>query len=151
MPNKIFRDRVCNNIAYAIREAQNASRVEHPGLVGRIRELVADSLIKPMLLAGFETGTGKIVDNADHQSSEIDLVVYSKAILTPIMFSQRDGMYPIKSSYYAIEIKSQSNAANIQDAIAKSRSVISLEYPGKENRLRPNLSLTVCAYFAFEF
>jgi hypothetical protein len=149
MPNKIFRDRLKNEITYAIREAQNAVQVCHPGLTGRIRELVAGHLLKPLLPAGYELGTGKIVDHGGGQSAETDLVIYNRAILPPVMYSERDGVFPVESSYYAIEVKSRITATEVQDAIRKGRTISALSYPGKPQGPRQHRGRTISVLFAF--
>jgi hypothetical protein len=150
MPNLIYRNRLINNIQYAIREAENAAHVNHPGLTGLIRELVASQIFAHIMPGGFEIGKGKLIDRNGKLSSEGDLLVYNHSILPPIMYSERDGIYPIESSYYAFEIKSQSTASNIQDAIRKGRAIIELDYPTKEEKNNNrNASITVMVFFAF--
>jgi hypothetical protein len=51
-----------NNIQDAVREAHNAARVKHSGLIGRIRELAAEKILRSVLPAAFDIGTSKIVD-----------------------------------------------------------------------------------------
>jgi len=46
-PNAIYRDRMINNIQYTVSEPRNAARVRDSGLIGRIRELVAEQLLRP--------------------------------------------------------------------------------------------------------
>jgi hypothetical protein len=148
MPNLIFRERLINKIRYAMQEATNAVRADHPGLTGMIRELAASDLLQPILPIGFEIGTGKIVDRNGGSSSQVDLVIYSRNALPPVMYSDRDGVYPIESTYFAFEIKSQSNASNIQDAMHKARQIAALDYPGKAEH-PPKTAPVVPVYFAF--
>lgn len=149
MPNNIFRNRLINDISYALKEANAASAVEHPGMVGRIRELVAAHFLKPMLPAGFECGTGKIVDSQGQQSAETDLVIYHRAILPPVLYSERDGVFPVESSYYSIEVKSRVTASEVKDTIRKGRTVIDLNYPGKQTAEFRNRTGTVLVLFGF--
>ena len=131
MSNEIFRTRVINTIKGAIQEAQDASQIDHPGLVGRVRELALEHLIVPMLPTGFEVGTGKLVDNQGNQSAETDLVIYNRAVLPPIMHSSRDGVFPVESTFYAIEVKSRITAAEVQDSIQKGRSITTLSFQSR--------------------
>lgn len=149
MPNKIFRDRLVNNIDYAIRESKNASEVAHHGLVGRIRELISSKLLMPMLPRGFEIGTGKIVDHQGNQSAETDLVIYNRAVLPPILYSDRDGIFPVESSYYALEVKSRLTATEVQDAIKKGRAITALKRQSQQPSDFPNRIDTVLVLFAF--
>ena len=137
-----------NNIQYAVSEAHNAVRVRHPGLIGRIRELAAGQILRPVLPAAFDIGTGKITDRNATLSAEVDLVIYNRALLPALMYSDRDGIYPIESTYYAFEIKSEASAATLSDAIEKTRQIIALDYSHKE-RHQGNTSPVVSVFFAF--
>jgi uncharacterized protein DUF6602 len=148
VPNAIYRDRMINDIQYAVSEARNAARVGHPGLIGRIRELAADRILRPVLPAGFDIGTGKITDMHGTLSAESDLVIYNRALLPAVMYSNRDGIYPIESTYYAFEIKSECSACNLRDAIEKVRHVIALDH-SKRDTYRGNKSPAVSVFFAF--
>jgi len=150
MANKMYRDRLCNQINYAIREAQAAKGIDHPGLVGRIRELAASHLFKPLLPSGFEVGTGKLCDKNGNQSDETDLVIYNKSILPPLMYSEREGLFPIEACFYSIEIKSKVTASELQDAIRKSRRVLALDYVSSSTQRARNISLVIPILFAFD-
>lgn len=148
VPNAIYRDRMINNIQYAVSEARNAVRVKHAGLIGRIRELAAEQILRPVLPTAFDIGTGKITDRHATLSAEVDLVIYNRALLPALMYSDRDGVYSIESTYYAFEIKSEASAATLSDAIGKTRQIIALDYAQKE-RYRGNTSPAVSVFFAF--
>lgn len=149
MPNAIYRDRIINNIQYAVNEARNAVQVGHPGLIGKIRELAAQQILRPVLPSAFDIGTGKIVDRNAFLSAEVDLVIYNRALLPALMYSDRDGIYPIESTYYAFEIKSESTAANLVDAIEKAQQVNALDHSRKES-YQGNKSPAVSVFFAFD-
>jgi len=138
-----------NQIDYAVREAENAATIEHPGLVGRIRELSVSQVFEPLLPSGFEIGTGKICDRNGDQSNEADIIIYNRSILAPIMYSERDGVFPIEACFYSIEVKSKATALEIQDAIRKGNSIINLYYAGADADKPNNLSLVVPTFFAF--
>lgn len=131
MANEIYRSRIINDIEYAIAEAKSAALAKHPGLTGRIRELVATNLLAPLLPAGFSIGSGKIVDTHGSQSGETDLIIYNKAILPPVLYSDRDGIFPVEACYYAIEVKSRLTASAIRDSIEKGRAILNLRWTGK--------------------
>jgi hypothetical protein len=133
MPNALYRNRLINNIQYAANEARNAAAVQHSGLIGRFRELAAERILRPILPAAFSVGTGKIVDRNGTLSAEVDLVVYNRELLPALMHSERDGVYPIESAYYAFEVKSKCSAAALRDTIEKTRQVVALDHSQKEN------------------
>jgi hypothetical protein len=150
MSNKIYRDRIINQINYAVKESENAAQVEHPGLVGRIRELAASHIFGPSLPSGFEIGTGKICDRTGTQSGETDLIIYNKGILPPVMYSERDGVFPVEACFYSIEVKSKSTASTIQDAIQKGKQILQLDYENASADRPLNISVVVLTYFAFD-
>src|SRR5688572_20646160 len=115
-------------------------------MVGKIRELVAGKLLTPILPLGFDIGTGKIVDTLGNQSSETDLIIYSRSILPPVLFSERDGVFPCEACYYAIEVKSRLTAANLKDALEKGRSIINLGWAARSSNRIP----VVLVLFAFD-
>ena len=132
MTNELFRDRLVNSTRNAVGEAQNARKVEHSGVRGRIREIAASSIFLPMLPGGFDIGTGKICDRYGKQSPETDLIIYNRTILPPILYSERDGLFPIEASFYSIEVKSMVTATEVRDAIRKGRSTLDLHYDVSE-------------------
>jgi len=135
MPNNIYLNRVKNNIDYAIKEARNAAEADHSGLTGKIRELTASELIKPMLPSGFKIGNGKISDKFGNKSKETDLIIYDSSILPPIMYSDNEGIFPVEACFFAIEIKSKLTATNVKDAIKKSKEILDLNYDVGEEKL----------------
>lgn len=128
MANKIFRSNIISNIKRAMQAFSDASRINHPALKGRIREIVLTNLLNPILPLGVEIGYGKIVDYLDNQSRETDVIIYTKKILAPILFDERTGIFPIESCLYAIEIKSKITASEVKDSIAKGEQLRSLKY-----------------------
>lgn len=93
MPNELYRNRMLNDIDYAVREAKSAALLAHNGLVGRVRELMVSRLLAPMLPAGFEVGTGKITNAVGALSQETDLVIYNRSILPPVFYYLGGGQY----------------------------------------------------------
>lgn len=148
MPNKIYRARIISEIDRAIREAENATKTEHPGLVGYIRELSASHVFGPLLPSGFKIGKGKICDREGRQSRETDLIIHNSSILPPIMYNERLGVFPIEACFYSIEVKSKATASEIRDAIQKGREILSLDYPKPADEPK-NVSLVVLAFLAF--
>lgn len=144
MTNQIYRARVQADILYAVSAARAAGLVKHPGLIGRVRELAAEQLFRPMLPHSMGIGTGKITDGVGSLSGETDLVIYDLGLLPPIMFSGRDGVFPVESVHCAVEVKSLSSAAHVTDAIEKMRLVRDLQ-PGKKTTMRGPIRI----FFAF--
>lgn len=121
MPSRIYRDRLRNSIENAISEARAASELNHAGLVGRVRELCAEKIIRPMLPSGFEVGTGKVCDRNGTLSPEIDLVIHCPSVLPPVMYTGRDGVFAFEACLYIIEVKSRLTSTGVADFIEKIR------------------------------
>lgn len=153
MPQSIFRDRLINSIHYAVSEAKSIQDVDHAGLRGKFRELVAANLLMPMLPEGYSIGTGKISDQFGSISNETDLVIYNSSVLPSIMYSEKDGVFPLEASFYSIEVKSKSDATAIKDAIEKGRRLLQLSSPLVQPSATPNGTAinypVVLTYFAF--
>ena len=132
MPNSIFRQRAINIVSAAVKESDSASLLDHSALRGRVREIVVDRLMQPFLPSAFEVGTGKIADSKGFRSRETDLVIYSKAVLPPVLYSGRDGVFPAEASFYAIEVKSTVTSQEVDDAIEKARELGKLTYTSGE-------------------
>lgn len=148
MPSIVFRNRLVNSIDFALREAAGATSLDHPGLTGRVRELCAERLLRPMLPTGFEVGTGKICDRHGTLTSEADLVIHSPAVLPPIMHSQRDGVFAVEATFYMFEVKSRLTSAEVRDSVQKARQLVALDAGNRE--AGTNLSWTVPVLFAFD-
>jgi hypothetical protein len=156
MANDIIRDSVRDRIDTAIREAQSAMNVDHPGMRGRIREIAVGNLFEPMLTGQVNIGTGKIIDHTGVQSRETDVILYSKNIHPAHLYSDRtmDGLFPAETSLYAIEVKSQITSSEMRDAIEKARILRELKYTsGLYDQLgraiQHPLNMVVPAVFAF--
>lgn len=128
MSNPIFRARAISHVSAAITESESAALLDQSALCGRVREIALNNLIKPFLPSAFEVGTGKIADSRGFQSRETDLVIYSKAVLPPVLYSERDGVFPVEASFYAIEVKPRVTSDELDDAIAKARELRKLTY-----------------------
>lgn len=126
--NELFRRRIISSIEHALREARDAASHDHPGIRGRIREIVVERLIKPLLPHAYAAGTGTIVDGAGGTSGETDIIVYDRDLLPPILYSDRDGVFPVESALFAIEVKSRLTAHELRDSLRKVGRIDRLSY-----------------------
>ncbi len=148
-----------------IRNAVAASRaidpITHEGLKGRIREMVVDDLVAPLLPSYAGVGTGKIIDSEGGQSGECDVVIYDRDTMPPLMLGQREALFPIESVLYSIEVKTTLNAGEMRDATSKAKQIKELKnlppryprgegynmtLPIQQESLRP---APMCCLFAF--
>jgi hypothetical protein len=125
---------VLDRIATAKTRADKlASQMEHPGLAGEIRELAVRDCVEPFLTQSYQCGTGKIIDSFDNLSDQIDLLVYHRKIVPPILINRDLGFFPIACVRYAFEIKSRLTADEVRDANKKFASINSLRsFPQKQ-------------------
>jgi len=154
MANMFYRDKLITLIKTARREFDDASRLNHAYLRGKVREIALNNVIKPLLPGGFEVGNGKIVDYQGFQTPEIDLIIYSKNILPPVLFTEREGIFPAEASFYAIEVKSKATSGELDDAIGKAREIRKLQYTsGKftvDDQAMPHIVTPIISlFFAF--
>jgi hypothetical protein len=110
----------------AVDAAASIADLEHNLSKGVFRELVVDQLLRPMLPSSFGIGTGGLVDHEGGQSGQIDLVIYNRNTSPPILFGEREGLYPIESCLYAIEVKSRLTKAALADIVTNARKVSAL-------------------------
>ncbi|HEV2270833.1 MAG TPA: DUF6602 domain-containing protein [Steroidobacteraceae bacterium] len=123
MSTKYF-EYITNRIAAAKRQADSlSSGIGHPGLAGEIRELATRECIEPFLTQSYSCGTGKVIDSRQILSDQIDLLVYHKKVVPPILISRDLGLFPVECVRYAFEIKSTLTAEDIRDANKKFRSI----------------------------
>jgi hypothetical protein len=125
--SNLVRTGIVRMVAAALREADEATHLKHAGLVGRVREIVLRKILEPVLPPEVKCGTGKLTDRHGNLSGEIDVVLYSKNILPPSLFDERNGVFPIESVLYTIEVKSRLSAAELQSTIKSAKQCRSLQ------------------------
>ncbi len=119
MANLLLIERLHSNIERCLREAENCARLEHSGMVGAVRQLLIEQILQPLLPEGIRTGTGKITDQKGDLSRETDVVIYDRRSVPPLMYDDKNGVFPIECVYYAIEVKSTLDSENFEDVITK--------------------------------
>lgn len=132
MTTKHF-DYIANRIASAKRNADSlCTDIGHHGIEGEIREIATRECVEPFLTQSYQCGTGKVIDSQQNISDQIDLVVYHKKVVPPILVSRDLGLYPVECVRYVFEVKTTLTATAIKDANRKFRSVGNLiSFPKK--------------------
>lgn len=126
MTTKYF-DYIANKIAGSKKNAGAlVSGIGHPGLVGSIREIAARDCIEPFLTTSYRCGTGKVIDSLQNMSDQIDLLVYHKKVVPPILVNSDLGLFPVECVRYVIEVKSTLTATEVVNANRKFQSVADL-------------------------
>jgi len=133
-PNQ-YRDLFRSRVASAIEQARATSKLSHQGVKGSIVEILIRDLLRPLLPADIGVGSGQIIDSyAGAMSNQIDIVLYDRSILPPILYDGTTGLFPIESVLYSIEVKTRLTAADLRDAHASAKR-LATEFgyrPGKE-------------------
>ncbi|MFJ3059020.1 DUF6602 domain-containing protein [Herbaspirillum sp. NPDC087042] len=119
---------IVNKIDAAKRRATELAKgLNHRGIEGQLRELAAKECIEPFMTQSYFCGTGKVIDSTQALSDQMDLVVYHRKIVPPILFSQELGLFPVECVRYVIEVKSTVTATEIRDAVKKFKTVRDLK------------------------
>lgn len=116
--NDFFRKTLNQRIKKALLDATNFGNLKHPYLIGKLREILLDQLIEPLLNKKYSTGTGKILDYKGSESKEIDICIFSHDLHPPLFFSSKEslGVFPIESVLSCIEVKSTFTKSNLISA-----------------------------------
>ncbi|MCC4273311.1 DUF6602 domain-containing protein [Marinomonas communis] len=121
-----YQDLLRSKVSSAISQAQAAAGFSHQGVKGSVLELLISQLFEPLLPADIGVGTGQIIDSySGKMSGQIDIVLYNKAILPPILVDDKLGVFPIESVLYTIEVKTTLNATELRMAHDSAKDLAS--------------------------
>lgn len=156
MPSEIFRNRAITIINTALMQFCEAAAIGHPGMQGKLRELSAKKVFEPFLPEDYRIkDSGKIIDCRGKKSNEVDLIIYSRKKLPPVMIEDEEFCFPAESVFYAIEIKSQLTATELRSAHSKAKYLNNnIEYlPGlhtpDDRAIQHPVKKAIPALFAF--
>ncbi len=88
---------------------ESTGELEHQGEKGLLRETFLRRLLEAVLPPHFGVGSGLVVDSENRQSGQIDLLIYDKRLLPPILEQNGHGIYPVDAVLRVIEVKSTLN------------------------------------------
>ena len=121
-------------IASAVAEARSASTISHSGVKGAVLEILIRKLFKPLLPSDIGVGTGQVIDQHGKTSNQIDIVLYDKSILPPVLYDETMGIFPIESVLYAIEVKTTLNSHELSVSHESAKFLKDFAYmPGLES------------------
>lgn len=142
MTHPLYQKRIENDIKLLVSTSDEVEFIKHKGLRGAFRESSLGQVIRRYLPFGWDLGSGEVVDSLGNSSSEVDLLIYNKSAIPPVLFSESGGCYPIESCYYVFEIKTTSTASEIQTTLGKFRNLRKLQ--SLNSKIKP-----VTVYFAY--
>lgn len=125
-----YREFIAGRVHAAILTARASALVNHNGLKGTLREIVVKDLLRPILPADVCIGTGQIVSSHGETSTQVDIVLYDRGILPPVIFDSETetGLVPIESVAYAIEVKSTFTAWELRQAHESATHLLTFTY-----------------------
>lgn len=125
----VYQALLRSRITGAIASARAAAAITHPGLKGQVLEILVSDLFVPLLPSDIGVGSGQIVEcERGMLSSEVDIILYDKSILPPMLFSTRQGIFPIEAVLYAIEVKTTLTRRDLESAHANARALHDFRY-----------------------
>jgi hypothetical protein len=87
-------------IAGAIADARAASNLTHSGVKGSVLEILISKLFRPLLPSDIGVGTGQIIEqHSGRTSTQIDVILYDKSIVPPILFDESTGIFQLRLSF----------------------------------------------------
>ena len=106
----MFRDLLLARAQAAVAAAKAVSSLEHAGHKGLLREIVVRELLRPLLPTRAGLGHGQLISAYGEQSTEQDVVVFDRDVVPSVLFDGTNGIFPIESALYVIEVKSKLTA-----------------------------------------
>lgn len=86
----------------------------HQGEKGSFREAFVKQIIESILPFHYGIGTGVIVDSAGRQSPQVDIVIYDRRSMPPILERDGRGIYPMDAVLRVLEVKSTINTNSVE-------------------------------------
>ncbi|EAM2739486.1 hypothetical protein FFZ60_18595 [Salmonella enterica] len=108
----------------AIAQAKSAAGFSHQGVKGAVLEILLSQLFRPLLPADVGIGTGQIIEQYSGKlSPQIDIIIYNKSILPPILIDGATGLFPIESVLYTIEVKTTLSSSELSSAHSSAKEL----------------------------
>ncbi|EIF2259557.1 hypothetical protein LFR79_003608, partial [Vibrio cholerae] len=130
-----YQDFLRAKVQGALAEAKAASNLSHQGVKGTILEILISKLFRPLLPSDIGVGTGQIIENHTGKiSTQMDIVLYDKSILPPVLFDESTGIFPVEAVLYTIEVKTTLTKKDLRIAHDSAKFLNSFLYlPGLKN------------------
>jgi hypothetical protein len=129
----------------AVQSGRAAGTLTHQGVQGTVLEILVRGLFRPLLPADIGTGTGQILEcSTGRLSPQVDVILYDKSILPPILHDESNGIFPIEAVLYAIEVKTTLTRSELQSAHDNAKTLYAFSYlpsrpQGDDRRCRCNV------------
>lgn len=151
-PNNFVLERLRSDARHTMDLAKTMRVIGHPGVKGRFRELLINTLLRPWLPANVGCGTGILVDVDQRVSNagQDDILLFDQ-LLSPAALASTDssdGVFFFDNVLLRIEVKSTLNCADIAKFAKTSKATSELRMAGNDQRadLVPGAFNSLIAY-----
>jgi hypothetical protein len=125
----VYKAIMRSKVLGALEAARAVQGMTHPGLKGRVREILLGELFRPLLPADVSIASGQIVQcNSGRLSRQHDVILFDASILPPLAFDPSAAIIPIESVLYTIEVKSKLTKAELEKAHKSAKELSSFQY-----------------------
>ena len=114
--------------------------LQHNLSKGEFRELFVNDLLSNFLSTQFGVGSGVIVDSNGNQSKQVDIIIYDRRIIPPIIQNGNLGVYPIEGVLCIVEVKSNLTKEELEQT-EKNFEHLDKELSFNENFEKEGLSI----------
>ena len=128
MANAHYKGAFAARIRDVVERARQTA-IDHRGVTGDLRELLAVELLRAALPPWIKVATRVVIlDHKDGQSGEVDIVIYDSSSLPPLSFADTPKLIPVDACLYAIEVKTKLKAARVREALEGAEKIAALQY-----------------------
>lgn len=99
---------------------------QHPPSAGDNREEIVEKFLNQHLPKRFGISTGFVFSHDGERSKQADLLVVDNQNNAPLYPDDRNQLWPVEAVYALIEVKTQLNRRDLEDAVAKGQRFKSL-------------------------
>ena len=125
-------ERLRADAAHTIAVAECEAAIHHPGLRGRLREILISNLLAPWLPPFCKCATGMIVEsrNKPREATQDDILVIDPSLAPPVFANVNgpEGVFLFNSVLLRIEVKSKVNRKGLSDFIDASLEVAKMQF-----------------------
>ncbi|MGA3403549.1 MAG: DUF6602 domain-containing protein [Acetobacteraceae bacterium] len=121
--HQAYQDLIVNRATQMVGAAKALKNINHSGLKGQLRELVARELLIPLLPPGYIVGQGEVVSSYGDTSNQIDAVIAHRGILPAMLIDQVSGIFPLEAVLMTIEVKSTLDAGELRTSDASAAKI----------------------------
>ncbi|UTT48884.1 DUF6602 domain-containing protein [Rhodococcus gordoniae] len=105
--------------------------IDHQGEKGRENELSLSRVLERLVPARYGIGSGLLIDSRGNYSKQMDIVIYDISEEPALMAQTNQVLFPVENVRLCIEVKTTANKQELEDAVAKRKSVLDLFSHGR--------------------